>query len=80
MAAALTITFIQVITELGTTLIVHRPEWRTLSVQIYSYAIEGYLGRASALSVVLLALVGLAVMMTQLDYRRLTGRLLRGRR
>ena len=79
-ATALTITFIQVITELGTTLIVHRPEWRTLSVQIYSYAIEGYLGRASALSVVLLALVGVAVMITQLDYRRLTGRLLRGRR
>jgi iron(III) transport system permease protein len=79
-AAALTITFIQVITELGTTLIVHRPEWRTISVQIYSYAIEGYLGRASALSVVLLALVGLAVAITQVDYRRLRRRVLRAPR
>jgi iron(III) transport system permease protein len=78
-AAALTITFIQVISELGTTLIVHRPEWRTISVQIYSYAIEGYLGRASALSVVLLVLVGLAVLLTQLDYRRLARRGLRQR-
>ncbi len=76
--AAITITFIQVISELGTTLIVHRPEWRTLPVQIYGYAIEGYLGRAGALSILLLAVVGLVVMMTQLDYRRLVGRLLRG--
>ena len=80
MLAALIITFIQVISELGITLIVHRPEWRTIPVQIYGYATEGYLGRAGALSIVLLALVGLAVMMTQLDYRRLAGRLSRGLR
>jgi iron(III) transport system permease protein len=56
--AALTITFIEVVKELGVTLIVHRPGWATLPVQIYGYAVEGNLGRAGAVSMVLLLLVG----------------------
>jgi len=55
--AALTITFIEVVKELGVTLIVHRPGRATLPVQIYGYAIEGNLGRAGAVSMVLLILV-----------------------
>lgn len=57
MLAALTITFIEIIKELGVTLIVHRPGGATLPVQIYGYAIEGNLGRAGAVSMVLLTLV-----------------------
>lgn len=70
MLAALIITFIQVIRELGATLIVHRPGWATLPVQIYGYAIEGNLGRAGAVSVVLIALVAAATAVAG----RLTGR------
>jgi iron(III) transport system permease protein len=73
--AALIITFIQVVRELGATLIVHRPGWATLPVQIYAYAVEGHLGRAGALSMVLLALVAIA---TALASRLGEGRARRG--
>lgn len=67
---AVTITFIQVVRELGATLMVHRPGWATLPIQIYGYAVEGYLGRAGAASVLLLGLVALATILTNFDYRR----------
>jgi len=64
--AASTITFIQVIRELGATLIVHRPGWMTLPVQIYGHALEGNLGRAGAVSMVLLALVAVGTLVANL--------------
>lgn len=60
LVAAAMITFIEIVRELGATLIVHRPGWATLAVQIYAYANDGNLGRAGAVSVVLLAVVALA--------------------
>jgi iron(III) transport system permease protein len=60
LAAAATIACIELVRELGTTLIIYRPGWATLAVQIYAYANEGQLGRASAVSIVLLVLVAAA--------------------
>lgn len=67
---AVTITFIQVVRELGATLIVYRPGWMTLPVQIYAYAIDGNLGRAGAVSMVLLGLVVVATSVANLLGRR----------
>lgn len=78
-AAALAITFIQIVRELGATLIVHRPGWATLPVQIYAYASEGALGRAGAVSMLLLAMVALATAVANLDPLRIGSRLHRGR-
>lgn len=58
--AAATIACIELVRELGTTLIVYRPGWATLAVQIYAYANEGNLGRASAVAIVLLVVVAVA--------------------
>jgi iron(III) transport system permease protein len=70
MVAALIITFIEVIKELGATLIVYRPGWVTLPVQIYAYALEGNLGRAGAVSMVLLGLVAAGALAAGLLGRR----------
>ncbi|MDR7423441.1 MAG: iron ABC transporter permease [Armatimonadota bacterium] len=71
--AALIITFIQIIKELGATLIVYRPGWVTLPVQIYAYALEGNLGRAGAVSMVLLAIVAAGTAAAGLLGRRTRG-------
>jgi iron(III) transport system permease protein len=60
--AAFLITFIEVVKELGATLIVYRPGWVTLPVQIYAYALEGNLGRAGAVSMVLLGIVAVGTL------------------
>ena len=57
MAAALVIAFTRIITELGTTLVVYQPGWTTISMQIFSYAQEGLVNRAAAISVLLIAVV-----------------------
>jgi iron(III) transport system permease protein len=60
LAAAATIACIELVRELGTTLIIYRPGWATLAVQIYAYANEGNLGRAGAVAMVLLFVVAVA--------------------
>src|SRR5690606_13714324 len=57
MGAALVIGFTRIITELGTTLVVYQPGWTTISMQIFSYAQEGLVNRAAAISVLLVAVV-----------------------
>jgi iron(III) transport system permease protein len=69
-AAAGIITFVQVFKELGATLIVQRPGWQTLPVQVYQYAVDGQLGRAGAVSMVMLAVVGALTYAAQWRPRR----------
>ncbi len=74
LAATSAVAFIRIITELGSTLIILPPGWRTATVAIFYYAAEGFIGRASAISVVLIALVALGSALANLDYGRLIGR------
>lgn len=50
---------IKLITELGTTLILYPPGWRTMPVYIYYYVSEGQLARGSAMGIVLIILVAI---------------------
>jgi len=68
--AALLITFVQIFKELGASLIVQRPGWQTLPIQIYQYAVDGQLGRAGAVSMVMLAVVGVLTFAAQWRPRR----------
>ncbi len=74
LAATSVMAFIRIITELGSTLIILPPGWRTATVAIFYYAAEGFIGRASAISVVLIGLVALGSALANLDYGRLLGR------
>ncbi len=74
LAATSAVTFIRIVTELGSTLIILPPGWRTATVAIFYYAAEGFIGRASAISVGLIALVALGSALANLDYGRLIGR------
>ncbi len=56
--AALVIGFIKVATELSASLILAPPDWQSLSMGIVYYIEQGQLGRASAMSVVLVVLIG----------------------
>lgn len=69
LAATGTIAFIRVITELGSSLVLYPPGWRTAPVAIYYYVVEGFIGRASAIGVVLVAIVALASVLVSLDRR-----------
>jgi iron(III) transport system permease protein len=56
-AATGVVAFIRIITELGSTLIILPPGWRTATVAVFYYAAEGFIGRASAMAVVLILVV-----------------------
>jgi iron(III) transport system permease protein len=56
--AALVIGFIKVATELSASLILAPPNWQSLSMGIVYYIEQGQLGRASAMSVVLVTIIG----------------------
>lgn len=56
--AAAVIAITKVITELGATLLVYPPGWRTMAVYIYFYVSEGQIARGSAMGVLLILLVG----------------------
>ncbi|HEY8418676.1 MAG TPA: iron ABC transporter permease [Limnochordales bacterium] len=70
MAAALVIAFTRIITELGTTLVVYQPGWTTISMQIFSYAQEGLVSRAAAISVLLVAVVAALTGLFGMERRR----------
>ncbi len=74
LAATSVVAFIRVITELGSTLIILPPGWRTATVAIFYYAAEGFIGRASAISVVLIGIVALGSALVNLNYSRLLRR------
>jgi iron(III) transport system permease protein len=57
--AAAVIAVTKVITELGATLLVYPPGWRTMAVYIYFYVSEGQIARGSAMGVILIVLVGI---------------------
>lgn len=55
--ACAVIGFVRLITELGATLILYPPGWRTMTVYIFYYVSEGQMGRGAAMGVVLIAIV-----------------------
>jgi len=57
--AAAVIAVTKVITELGATLLVYPPGWRTMAVYIFFYVSEGQIARGSAMGVILIVLVGI---------------------
>lgn len=57
LAAAALITLVKVITELSATLMVLPPGWVTMSVFIFQWAYEGFIGPAAAMSMLLLLIV-----------------------
>src|SRR5690606_26565897 len=70
MAAALVIAFTRIITELGTTLVVYQPGWTTISMQIFSYAQEGLVNRAGAISMILIAGVDARTELASYNHQR----------
>jgi iron(III) transport system permease protein len=56
--AAAVIAITKVITELGATLLVYPPGWRTMPVYIFFYVSEGQIARGSAMGVILILMVG----------------------
>lgn len=75
--AATIMAFMRIITELGSTLIVYRPGWMTASLQVFHYAQEGLIGRAAAISVLLIAVVAVLTLVAQVDVPGLVARLRR---
>lgn len=73
--AASVVAFIRIITELGSTLIILPPGWRTATVAVFYYVAEGFIGRASAIAVVLVVVVVLASALANVDYSRIARRL-----
>lgn len=57
--AAGVIVLVKLIAELSATLILYPPGWQTLSVYIYYYVSEGQVARGSAMSIVLIILIGI---------------------
>lgn len=57
--AASVILAIKLITELGATLILYPPGWRTMSVYIYYYVSEGQIARGSAMGILLIIFVAI---------------------
>lgn len=57
--AGAVIALIELITELGTTLILYPPGWETMPVYIYYYVSEGQISRGAAMSVILIILVAI---------------------
>lgn len=75
-AAASTIVFVRIITELGSTLVLYPPGWETLTVSIYSYVVEGYISRAAAIAVLMATLVVTLSALSAIPWRALKERLL----
>lgn len=79
MGVAMTIAFIRIISELGSTLVLYPPGWETLAVAIFQLADEGYIARASAVSVLLVFVTVVFIAVSALHPSRLI-RSLAGRR
>jgi iron(III) transport system permease protein len=56
---AIVIGMIKVVTELSSSLMLNPPGWRTMSLYIAYFVEEGFLSRAAAMGVVLIAIVGI---------------------
>lgn len=64
--AGAVIAITKVITELGATLLVYPPGWRTMPVYIFFYVSEGQIARGSAMGVLLILLVGVGTAVANL--------------
>lgn len=70
-SVAMTIAFIRIISELGSTLVLYPPGWETLAVAIFQLADEGYIALASAVSILMVVLTVGFTALSVLDPSRL---------